>query len=61
MVWRLGCFARIVGPPFAELFPFVYLLVIGFTPGFLLIVIVWLIGLVGLFMNAAASNEQPAD
>lgn len=57
----LGALLALFVPPFAELFPFVYLLVIGFTPGFLLIVIVWLIGLVGLFMNAAASNEQPAD
>jgi len=56
----LGALLAMFVPPLAELFPFVYLFFVGFTPGFLLIIIVWLVGLVGFFMNAAASKKEPA-
>jgi hypothetical protein len=54
----LGALAALFIPPLCILFPFVYLFLIGLTPGFLLIVIVWLVSLVGFFMNAAASKEE---
>ena len=55
----LGALGAIFIPPIAELFPFVYLYFFGFTPGFLIIIIIWLVGVVGIFMSAAASKERP--
>jgi hypothetical protein len=57
----LGALAALIVPPLAELFPFVYLFLVGFTPEFLLIIIIWLVGLVGVFMNAAANKEKPSE
>ena len=52
----LGALLAIFVPPLAELYPFVYLFLVGLTPGLLLVIIVWLVGVVGIFMNAAASK-----
>ena len=53
----LGGIAGFVIPVLYLLYPIAYLVLIGFTPGFLIIVILWLINLLGLFMIMASKNN----
>jgi hypothetical protein len=57
----IGGVAGLVIPVLYILYPIAYLVLIGFTPGFLLIAILWLVNLLGVFMMANAKNNKKSE
>lgn len=54
----LGGIASLVIPPLYILFPIVYAFTVGISPGFLVIIIIWLINILSIFMIKSGMKEN---